>query len=536
MKTKSFTLIGISAIILAVISLVSALTLTVSNPEVLSGSSNSSSFTITSNESSNFVNSFPIIATIKDSKNKEVIVSITNTSKLTAVNSATFEVKATSIAKDFSLGTYQTNVTLNAISLLSSSTSSISVPIQFKGSYCELGEKGSNIRINTLKDERLDNSDSWKWRPMDNIEITVEIENRGNEDIDDGIIEYGLFDKKTNEFIFEDEINFDLNEDDEEKFTIKSNIDPTDLNDNTGDSDYLFIVKAYDDDIGQDEQCKQISQEVTIKRNKDEVTFKPEEVKTNPSTITCGSKVDLIAKLYNIGKNDQDDVSAVLVNTELGLNQRFDVGSIDFGDTEDAIFSFDIPQDAKDKTYNLKLSVLDEDEDVYEIKNFKGDKHSVEYTVPLTVSGCTPISTTPEISITAKLESGGKAGQDLVIKSTIINTGSKSESLVIKANDYEEWATLSSIEPGLVIVSAGQSKEVLITLNVNKGISGEQSFILEAQSGNNQKITQPVSVTIEKTSSGNFISGDNWYLWAIGAFNIILVIIIIFVAIRVSKK
>ena len=53
--------------------------------------------------------------------------------------------------------------------------------------------------------------------------------------------------------------------------------------------------------------------------------------------------------------------------------------------------------------------------------------------------------------------------------------------------------------------------------------------------------TQPVSFNIEEKSGGFGITGgainsDNWYLWGIGALNVILVVIIIIVAIRIAKS
>ena len=53
-------------------------------------------------------------------------------------------------------------------------------------------------------------------------------------------------------------------------------------------------------------------------------------------------------------------------------------------------------------------------------------------------------------------------------------------------------------------------------------------------------ISQPVSVLVEKAGfsliTGNIVLGENWYLWGIGALNIILVLIIIIVAVRLVRK
>ena len=78
-----------------------------------------------------------------------------------------------------------------------------------------------------------------------------------------------------------------------------------------------------------------------------------------------------------------------------------------------------------------------------------------------------------------------------------------------------------------------------MTFDVKKDVSGEKTFNIEILSENELVLSQPVSVIIEKSGfsfTGGVISGDNWYLWGIGAINFILIIVIIFVAIRVARK
>ena len=143
--------------------------------------------------------------------------------------------------------------------------------------------------------------------------------------------------------------------------------------------------------------------------------------------------------------------------------------------------------------------------------------------------------------VTASLESGGIAGGELVIKATVSNTGSKLVTYELNAVEYEEWATLISVEPSTITLEAGESKDVLLTLNVNADASGDKSFNIEVLSENEViKISTVEPVTIGKTGfgsiTGGVISEGNWYLWGIGALNVILVIVIILVALKVAKK
>ena len=108
---------------------------------------------------------------------------------------------------------------------------------------------------------------------------------------------------------------------------------------------------------------------------------------------------------------------------------------------------------------------------------------------------------------------------------------------------YSEWADSAEMDLSTIALGAGASQEVLITLHVKKDVAGLQSLDLEVSSGDETVLTQPINVEVlESTgffrwpSTGSVISGDNWYLWGIGALNVLLVIIIIIVAIRVARS
>ena len=64
----------------------------------------------------------------------------------------------------------------------------------------------------------------------------------------------------------------------------------------------------------------------------------------------------------------------------------------------------------------------------------------------------------------------------------------------------------------------------------------ERRINIEVLSDGKLVLTQPVSVSIEKGFSLQDTFGDSWYLWLIGALNIILIAIIIVVAVRILRK
>lgn len=202
-----------------------------------------------------------------------------------------------------------------------------------------------------------------------------------------------------------------------------------------------------------------------------------------------------------------------------------------------------MPEDVEEKTYYISFRVYDDedraDNDIYE--NSEDDES--EFSVLMKVEGS--CATEAKAMVTATLESGGQTGEELIIKATIVNTGDESSTYLLNAAGYAEWASSVEVSQSEVVLDAGESKEVLFTFNVKKdALEGDSLFNIEVISGSDLVTSQPVSVTIETSSSlgklssltGNMISKDNWHLWGIGFLNVILVLTIIFIGIRIAKK
>ena len=102
---------------------------------------------------------------------------------------------------------------------------------------------------------------------------------------------------------------------------------------------------------------------------------------------------------------------------------------------------------------------------------------------------------------------------------------------------YSDLASSFSLDQNTLSLNKGESKNVLITLDVNRDAAGSKTFFLELVSDG--KLTrQPVTVSISEGAAGitGFITEGNWYLWGIGLLNIVLIIIIIVVAVRIARK
>jgi len=94
------------------------------------------------------------------------------------------------------------------------------------------------------------------------------------------------------------------------------------------------------------------------------------------------------------------------------------------------------------------------------------------------------------------------------------------------------WSNLASIDPQLVILEAGASKEVIITLNIDADAEGDKEFTIRATS-DNKETEQRVALTIgtEEPQMDAFSSHirKNWFIYVIVLINIILIIAIILV-------
>ena len=139
--------------------------------------------------------------------------------------------------------------------------------------------------------------------------------------------------------------------------------------------------------------------------------------------------------------------------------------------------------------------------------------------------------------IAASLDSEAKAGSEMIVKSIVTNLGSEEADFIMGASGYESWADLNSISERLFKLKAGESKEVKLNFNVNEEAKGKQSFTLEVLSGSKEE-KREVEVNIEEkeTPSTGIGFGENSLIWIIGAINVILIILIIIVAARISRR
>ncbi|MEM3113447.1 MAG: putative S-layer protein [Candidatus Pacearchaeota archaeon] len=541
MKTKLISLIFGSILF---ISLITAFSLTYPGSISLSKASPSSVFTISNTNSEDVVLTLQGPYTITDGFGHTVTFilspSMTNFN-LPAGNSTQFNISLVQpIDSGFGLGTFTKTFTLlvaNASNLSDSENKNFVV--SFKKEYCDAGNTGK-LKINKLDIKNLEGyGEDDEWYLLDKIEVEVEVKNTGNDDIDDVVVEWGLYNKRTGEFVFDDEEkSFNLRDGARKTVTFGFDVNPNDFDESDREDDFVFYVKAFSDDVGENVECASDSENIKLIRDSHFVVLSDIEL---PNEAQCGEIVQGRARAWNIGDDDEENIYLTITNSNLGLNKRMEIGDLDV--LEDKLLSFDflIPSSAKSGSYPVLFRVYNEDDEIYENDN---DEQSV-LTKTITLKGnCAGDTADNIVSISAVLESDAVAGKDLNVKATLRNRGTSETTYQIIVTNYDSWASLKSVEPRSVNISPGASKDVSIVLLPNSDSSGSKEFTIQAVYDG--KITeQRVGVNLEPSSSRVFsFTGfaiaenikENWFIWLIAALNVILVIFIIIVAVRVIRR
>ncbi len=375
--------------------------------------------------------------------------------------------------------------------------------------------------------------DDEEWFIFDEIEVTIDVENDfANDDIDKLEIRWGLYDSDGSGswYIDDEENDFTLKDGKDKTLTITFKLDE-DI-DELEDGDWTFYAWAIgklDDDDKTKIHAEIESQSIDIV---DEDDFVVLDDISFTSVVSCGEEVQITGDVWNIGSDDQEDVFVKIYNNQLGINEWIDIGEVDSYEDESFSVNIKIPSNVEAKTYYIDFIVFDDDE-IYE--NEFDDDLSQEVG-EITLEGSCSGADESQVVVDATLESEAKAGQELVVRATITNTGNALETYTISAVDYETWAAGYILDQDVLVISGGESQEVVFTFDVNSGVEGDKTFNIQVTSDGDIVEKQPVVATIKPAGSLSDLFGDNWYLWAIGALNIVLVVVIIIVAVRVARK
>jgi hypothetical protein len=539
MTNKTFTLLSLGILALLVLTSFASAEITFSNIPTLSQNETSFTINVTSNKTENV--SFSA-TTITDYNGRTI--NFTSSSASFADNSSMITINyVIQNGFDFFGKTYSTTLTAegenseNKTQSLSFATTNF---CSFESNYFDTLNSKLKVEIRDISVINGFGKDE-KWYLFDEVEVGVRVSATDSRmDVNDISLEWGLFDKSSGEWVIEvdEEDEFDLDGGDKETFLIKFKLDDSldiDLEDLKGANLVFYIRVTGDTDEDSSKtvcNSKDTENDLSLKSESNFVMLDKIQFVNSAS---CGDKIQMSADVWNIGSRDQEDVYVLIYNKELGINQKVEIGDIDAFDSEKLNAMITIPKSAEEKTYIFTFYVYDEDGDVYETKD---DDSSVFYTELKVEGSCL---TTPTATISAKLDSEAKAGKDLIVKATIVNTGSETKTFTISLDSYSDWAESATADKTSITLNAGASEDVLITLKVLPDAEGENGFDIEVLEGT-KYMFQPVSVTIEKSSFFPSLTGlvsgfgNNAYLYGIGALNLLLIAAIIFVAVKVARR
>jgi len=421
--------------------------------------------------------------------------------------------------------------------------------------FCAAGSSDTDLAL-AVDIANKGNGEDDEWLPLDTIEIEVEFDNNkvssnGAYDLNDLTFELGIFDSVGKNvagdmiWISEDAEKFefgDVDEGDDAKHVFEFRINPAEF---SSDGNYKVKLKAFPSGKEATDCISQSSDLTSFGTSKyeadisinlpsdDEAVVVDESTLPLPATAQCEDEVTFSADIWNIGDRDfEDQIMITLFNSELGISENKTLtGDLDQGEMIQVAFTFNIPAGVDEKIYNLDMKTYYD----WDADNSEYDEVSAEtFNFPLTIIGnCVP----PQLTVSASLESGGKAGEALVVKSTITNTGADSETYTFALSGYSDWASNAKVNNTLTL-AAGQSGDVWVTLDVDKKADGDKTFNIEAYSSEGELLkTQPVQVGIEgKQGLLNLSDSDSLVAILIALISAIVIAIIIVLIVKASKK
>ncbi|NPE26576.1 DUF1616 domain-containing protein [Methanococcoides sp. SA1] len=226
-----------------------------------------------------------------------------------------------------------------------------------KVELCEDEADKDDLQILKIQDERKDNDDEWNWKPGDDIEITLQLENSEysernfqaelvllNEDneevemtdnpsrlIEDKEVEEG----ETEEFEFEFKIKPGLPEG---EYTLYAKVQAED-NDNICTS-----MKAYDSSNPKTIQIEKAERNVVIKNV------------IGPAIAKTHSEVQYNATIINLGSEEEEKAQAIIYNNQLNLIEKITTENLEAGEERNITFTFTVPENASLEQHAILFS------------------------------------------------------------------------------------------------------------------------------------------------------------------------------------
>lgn len=227
--------------------------------------------------------------------------------------------------------------------------------------FCSINSVHSPI---ILKDIINDNKiNGKKFKPLDEIEIKVKVENTDDNDEKDVVVEAVLV--KNNIEVSDTSVDttISLEDGDTETVVLKMTL-PLDID----NGNYLLYVRAYDED--NQNNCQQASLNITVARISHEVIISSIII---PSFVYNGSLMTLQGEIANIGNEEEEKVK-IVYSDDMSNNLYEEKRNLDSKEASMFSFNVNIPGDVSIGNHKILLKVYyDYDDGVY------GKSNELEY-------------------------------------------------------------------------------------------------------------------------------------------------------------
>ncbi|MBU4087027.1 MAG: putative S-layer protein, partial [Nanoarchaeota archaeon] len=417
MNKKIFSLFLLTVILELTLVLASSFSVDLTST-ALSQAKTSETFTITPANTSNSVDVSFEFPQIRDEQNG-LIQFTANPSSFPNLNSTqTFTISTTADYSKMLIGKTYSGALI--VKNSANSSDSQSITLNLIRSYCDYGEKGTNLSITRFTVNNLDGDDE-EWFPLEEIEVKVRIENNNPSDGAriDTVVELGLYDSKGKEQLDLDSVDLGRIKGDDTKETTFTFTVPSDLG--VDSSSYYLAVKAYQDGK-KDQVCtskydSSFYKSITISRqDDDEKQISFTDVSIAPSPAQCGEEITLRAKVANVGDRDQEEIKIKVFSRDLMLNDYKVISDLTQDDSAKTIeFTFIVPANITEKSYTIELrSLYDFNDDYSSSDDDAYDEQSEAKYLSLIVNGnCVSPTPAESVQIIASLESEAKAGEEM---------------------------------------------------------------------------------------------------------------------------
>lgn len=239
-----------------------------------------------------------------------------------------------------------------------------------------------DVKVGSKTDKNLLNGDTIneEAKPGDAVEFRIQMKNNytGAENLKiQNIVVKGTIESiDDGDDLEEESSEFDLSTGSDKRVTLKFQV-PVEVDEDTFD---VLIEAEGDDKNGTNQDA---SMKIRLEVNKESHKIRITKNTLTPAEVACGRKnVQVGVGLQNIGTDDEKDVNMHILNTDLGIDIKENIGELEAEPFEDTskfskTYSFNIPADTEAGIYPIIIRALYDD-----------DKRKAEETATLTVSDC----------------------------------------------------------------------------------------------------------------------------------------------------